>query len=65
MSANIQDSKNWSFETRQLHIGQEQAVPPPMHGPFPSMQALRMYSTTASTLRTGLAFGMRAISMGA
>lgn len=27
MSANIQDSKNWSFETRQLHIGQEQADP--------------------------------------
>ena len=23
--ANIHDSKNWSFETRQLHIGQEQA----------------------------------------
>ncbi len=23
--ANIRDSKNWSFETRQLHIGQEQA----------------------------------------
>lgn len=25
--ANIYDSKNWSFETRQLHIGQEQADP--------------------------------------
>lgn len=25
--ANIHDSKNWSFETRQLHIGQEQADP--------------------------------------
>ncbi len=25
--ANINDSKNWSFETRQLHIGQEQADP--------------------------------------
>ncbi len=24
---NIKDSKNWSFETRQLHIGQEQADP--------------------------------------
>ncbi|MCI5944640.1 MAG: PLP-dependent transferase, partial [Eubacterium sp.] len=23
--ANIKDSKNWAFETRQLHIGQEQA----------------------------------------
>lgn len=25
--ADIHDSKNWSFETRQLHIGQEQADP--------------------------------------
>ena len=25
--ADITDSKNWSFETRQLHIGQEQADP--------------------------------------
>ena len=25
--ANIKDSKNWGFETRQLHIGQEQADP--------------------------------------
>ena len=24
---NIKDSKNWSFETRQLHIGQEEADP--------------------------------------
>lgn len=24
---NIFDSKNWSFETRQIHIGQEQADP--------------------------------------
>ena len=26
--ADIKDSKNWGFETRQLHIGQEQADPP-------------------------------------
>lgn len=25
--ADIKDSKNWGFETRQLHIGQEQADP--------------------------------------
>ena len=25
--ANINDSKNWGFETRQLHIGQEKADP--------------------------------------
>lgn len=25
--ANIRDSKNWGFETRQLHVGQEQADP--------------------------------------
>ena len=24
--ANINDSKNWGFETRQLHIGQEKAA---------------------------------------
>ena len=25
--ADIRDSKNWGFETKQLHIGQEQADP--------------------------------------
>lgn len=25
--ADIRDSRNWSFETKQLHIGQEQADP--------------------------------------
>ena len=25
--SNIHDSKKWSFETRQIHIGQEQADP--------------------------------------
>ena len=25
--ANIRDPKHWSFETKQLHIGQEQADP--------------------------------------
>ena len=25
--ADIKDSKNWGFETKQLHIGQEQADP--------------------------------------
>ena len=25
--ADIKNSKNWAFETRQLHIGQEQADP--------------------------------------
>ena len=23
MSVNVKDSKNWSFETKQLHVGQE------------------------------------------
>lgn len=27
MASNIHDSQNWSFETKQLHIGQEQADP--------------------------------------
>ena len=38
---NIQDSKNWSFETRQLHIGQEQA------DPVTDARAVPIYATTS------------------
>lgn len=39
--ANIQDSKNWSFETRQLHIGQEHA------DPATDARAVPIYATTS------------------
>lgn len=37
----IRDSKNWSFETRQLHIGQEQA------DPVTDARAVPIYATTS------------------
>lgn len=39
--SNIQDSKTWSFETRQLHIGQEQA------DPVTDARAVPIYATTS------------------
>ena len=39
--ANINDSKNWGFETRQLHIGQEQA------DPVTDARAVPIYATTS------------------
>lgn len=39
--ANIHDSKNWSFETKQLHIGQEQA------DPTTDARAVPIYATTS------------------
>lgn len=39
--ANIKDSKNWGFETRQLHIGQEQA------DPATDARAVPIYATTS------------------
>ncbi|CZT55008.1 Methionine gamma-lyase [Eubacteriaceae bacterium CHKCI005] len=39
--ANINDSKNWSFETRQLHIGQEKA------DPTTDARAVPIYATTS------------------
>ena len=39
--SNIHDSKNWSFETRQLHIGQEQA------DPTTDARAVPIYATTS------------------
>lgn len=39
--ADITDSKNWSFETRQLHIGQEQA------DPATDARAVPIYATTS------------------
>ncbi len=39
--ANIRDSKNWGFETRQLHIGQEKA------DPVTDARAVPIYATTS------------------
>ena len=39
--ADIRDSKNWSFETRQLHIGQEQA------DPVTDARAVPIYASTS------------------
>lgn len=52
--ANINDSKNWSFETKQLHIGQEQADPATDARQSRSMQALPLYFTIHSTQQTAL-----------
>ncbi|MCI8586573.1 MAG: O-acetylhomoserine aminocarboxypropyltransferase/cysteine synthase [Lachnospiraceae bacterium] len=38
---NIRDSKNWAFETRQLHIGQEQA------DPVTDARAVPIYASTS------------------
>lgn len=38
---NIKDSRNWAFETRQLHIGQEQA------DPATDARAVPIYATTS------------------
>ena len=40
--ANINDSKNWGFETRQLHIGQEKADPVTDARAVPSYNILRI-----------------------
>jgi len=39
--SNINDSKNWGFETKQLHIGQEQA------DPVTDARAVPIYATTS------------------
>ena len=41
MSNTINDSKNWSFETKQLHIGQEQA------DPVTDARAVPIYATSS------------------
>ena len=53
--ANINDSKNWGFETRQLHIGQEQADP----ATFQSTLQHLTYSMIHSMQQTDLDFVMQ------
>ena len=57
----IKNSKNWAFETRQLHIGQEQA------DPATDARAVPIYASTSYVFRNSQhaadRFGMRAIFM--
>lgn len=39
--ADIRDSKNWGFETKQLHIGQEKA------DPVTDARAVPIYASTS------------------
>ena len=41
MAKDIKDSKNWGFETRQLHIGQEKA------DPVTDARAVPIYASTS------------------
>ena len=50
--ADIRDSKNWGFETRQLHIGQEQADPATDARAVPIYATTPMYSMIRSMRRT-------------
>ena len=56
--SDIQNSANWSFETKQLHIGQEQADPATDARAVP---IYAMFSITPSTPLTVSACGMPAI----
>ena len=42
--ADIKDSKNWGFETKQVHIGQEQA------DPVTDARAVPIYASTSYVL---------------
>ena len=60
--ADIKDSKNWGFETKQVHIGQEQA------DPVTDARAVPIYASTSYVFHNSdsmqlivLAFAMPAI----
>ena len=58
--ADIKDSKNWGFETKQVHIGQEQADPVTDARAVP-INASTSYSITHSMQLIVLVFAMPAI----
>ena len=58
--ATIKNTENWSFETKQLHIGQETADPIPVQ--FRSTRPLLTFSMTASTRLTVSVWLTQAIS---
>ena len=57
MSKDIKDSKNWSFETRQLHIGQEEA------DPVTDARAVPIYASTSFVFLSFLACSSCSISL--
>ena len=61
--ADIKDSKNWGFETRQLHIGQEQLIRQRTQEQFRFMHHHLMYSITHSMQLTVSDFAMPEIFM--
>lgn len=61
--ADIRDSKNWGFETKQLHIGQEQADPVTDARAVPIYATPLMYFTTHSMRQTASDSVMQEIYM--
>lgn len=59
--ATIKNTENWSFETKQLHIGQETADPVTDSRAVPIYQTTSYVSTTASTQLTVSVWRMQAI----
>lgn len=59
--ADIKDSKNWGFETKQVHIGQEQADPVTDARAVPIYASTHTYSITHSMRLIVLVFAMPAI----
>lgn len=55
-------SQEWKFETKALHVGQENADPLPIRGQFPFMQQHLTYSTIFSTQQTASDLGTAEIS---
>ena len=60
--ATIKNTENWSFETKQLHIGQETADPVTDSRAVPIYQTTSYVSMTASTRLTVSVWLTQAIS---
>ena len=60
--ATIKNTENWSFETKQLHIGQETADPVTDSRAVPIYQTTSTFSMTASTRLTVSVWLTQAIS---
>ncbi len=54
MTRDIKNSGSWSFETRQIHIGQEKADPATDSRAVPIYAGTSYVFTTATTRRTDL-----------
>ncbi len=60
--ATIKNTENWSFETKQLHIGQRPLIRLPILVQFRSTRPLPMFSMTVSTRLTVSVWLTQAIS---